>query len=111
MSNWRCRGLGRLRLHSWLDGEIGADWFERFKASPEASDFAEVEHIAFHHQCTTRMSAEPQDGVVDGNCKVHGIDNLYIAGSSVFASHGNAQPTLTIVALALRLGDRLLQLG
>ena len=60
-----------------------------------------------HHMGTTRMAAAPKDGVVDGDCRVHGIGNLYIAGSSVFATSGAANPTLTIVALALRLADHL----
>lgn len=49
------------------------------------------------------MSANPKSGVVDANCKVRGIDNFYIAGCSVFPSGGTANPTLTIVALAVRL--------
>lgn len=60
-----------------------------------------------HHCGTTRMSDSPDTGVVDGDCKVHGIDNLYVAGSSVFPTIGYANPTLTIVALALRLADNL----
>jgi choline dehydrogenase-like flavoprotein len=60
-----------------------------------------------HHMGTTRMSDDPKTGVVDANCRVHGLSNLYIAGSSVFPTSGYANPTLTIVALALRLGDEL----
>jgi choline dehydrogenase-like flavoprotein len=59
----------------------------------------------FHHMGTTRMSHRPTDGVVDGNCRVHGISNLFIAGSSVFPTAGTAAPTLTIVALAIRLAE------
>ena len=59
----------------------------------------------WHHMGTTRMSVDPADGVVDLNCRVHGIDNLYVAGSSVFPTGGYSNPTLTIVALALRLAD------
>ena len=62
-----------------------------------------------HHCGTTRMSNDPKTGVIDANCKVFGIDNLYIAGSSVFPTIGYANPTLTIVALALRLSDHLKQ--
>lgn len=61
----------------------------------------------FHHMGTTRMSDDPKQGVVDKNCKVHGIANLYVAGSSVFTTAGSGSPTLTIVALALRLADHL----
>jgi choline dehydrogenase-like flavoprotein len=58
-----------------------------------------------HHMGTTRMSADPRYGVVDQNCRVHGMQNLYIAGCSVFPKGGGKNPTLTIVLLALRLGD------
>ena len=60
-----------------------------------------------HHLGTTRMSDSPLNGVVDSNCKVHGMSNLYVAGSSVFPTGGHANPTLTLVALTLRLADHL----
>ena len=53
------------------------------------------------------MADEPKRGVVDRDCKVHGLDNLYVAGSSVFPTAGIGTPTLMIVALALRLADHL----
>lgn len=56
-----------------------------------------------HHMGTTRMSASPKDGVVDADCRVYGTENLYVASSSVFPTSGYANPTLTIVALSLRL--------
>jgi choline dehydrogenase-like flavoprotein len=56
---------------------------------------------------TTRMSNDPRQGVVDANCQVHGISNLYVAGSSVFPTAGAGTPTFTLVALALRLADHL----
>lgn len=62
---------------------------------------------SYHHIGTTRMSANPKDGVVDEHCQVHGINNLYVAGSSVFPTSGLSNPTLTIVALAIRLADRI----
>lgn len=61
----------------------------------------------FHHMGTTRMHASPREGVVDPNCRVHGVKNLYVTGSSVFPTGGFANPTLTIVALTLRLADHL----
>jgi choline dehydrogenase-like flavoprotein len=60
-----------------------------------------------HHMGTTRMSADPRRGVVDADCRVHSVDNLYIAGSSVFATSGHANPSFTLIALALRLADTL----
>ncbi len=62
---------------------------------------------ASHQMGTTRMSLSPRRGVVDPDCRVHGLDNLYVAGSAVFPSAGHANPTLTIVALALRLAEHL----
>lgn len=60
-----------------------------------------------HHTGTTRMHNDPAHGVVDADCRVHGVSNLFVAGSSVFPTAGTAAPTLTIVALALRLADHL----
>jgi len=60
-----------------------------------------------HHMGTTRMHRDPRQGVVDPDGRVHGIDNLYIAGPSVYPSAGFANPVLTIIALALRLADHL----
>ncbi|MEO6517768.1 MAG: GMC oxidoreductase [Pseudoxanthomonas sp.] len=60
-----------------------------------------------HHLGTTRMADDPQQGVVDRQCRVHGVDNLYVAGSSVFPTGGWAFPTFTIVALSLRLAEHL----
>ncbi|MGB3136515.1 MAG: GMC family oxidoreductase [Nodosilinea sp.] len=60
-----------------------------------------------HHLGTTRMSASPQQGVVNENCRVHTVPNLYVASSSVFPTGGYTNPTLTILALALRLADHL----
>ena len=60
-----------------------------------------------HHIGTARMGADPHSSVVDANARVHGIDNLHIAGSAIFPTSGQANPTLTLVALALRLADHL----
>ncbi|MFL5253008.1 MAG: GMC family oxidoreductase [Rhodopila sp.] len=56
---------------------------------------------------TARMSDDPRTGVVDAQCRVHGMENLYIAGSSVFPTCGSDMPTITIVALALRLANHI----
>ncbi len=60
-----------------------------------------------HHIGTARMGGDPRTSVVDADCRVHGVDNLSIAGSAVFPTSSQANPTLTIVALALRLAERL----
>lgn len=58
-----------------------------------------------HHIGTTRMALPASQGVVDENCRVNGIANLFIAGSSLFPTCGQAHPTLTVVALAIRLAS------
>ncbi len=58
-----------------------------------------------HHMGTTRMHESPKQGVVDANCRVHGLSNLYIASSSVFPTGSYANPTLTIIAMAIRVAD------
>lgn len=61
----------------------------------------------FHQIGTTRMSDDPRKGVVDADCKVHGIDNLYVSSSSVFPTSGQANPTLSVIALSVRLARHL----
>lgn len=73
----------------------------------DGSRWPDVSHHGKHHCGTTRMSNDPRTGVVDANCRVHGVANLHIASSSVFPTHGYATPTLTIVALAIRLADHI----
>jgi choline dehydrogenase-like flavoprotein len=63
--------------------------------------------IGCHHMGTTRMASSPRDGVVDADCRLHGLDNFFVAGSSVFPTGGYGNPTLTLVALSLRLSDHL----
>ena len=85
--------LGQLEMEDWLK-EDGRSWPVTLEAS-------------HHHIGTTRMADDPKRGVVDRHCRVHGIDNLYIAGCNVFPTSGYANPMLTVVALALRLADHL----
>lgn len=92
-AQWGENNQARIRLPDWLsDGR--EDW---------AANFKDVGH----HIGTTRMSASPDQGVVDRNCRVHEVDNLYMGGASVFTTSGHVNPTFTIVALALRLADHL----
>ena len=102
---------GRVRLHPALQDPAGGWARAGNLIGQDLTADAPVMEISWHHIGTTRMAASPSEGVVDGNCRVHGTANLYVAGSSVFPTAGNANPTLTIVALALRLGDHLKQAG
>jgi choline dehydrogenase-like flavoprotein len=61
----------------------------------------------YHHCGGSRMHADPKFGVVDANARVHGMSNLYVAGSSIFPTAGYTNPTLNLVALALRLASHL----
>lgn len=63
----------------------------------------------WHHMGTTRMHDSPKQGVVDRDCKVHGMTNLYVAGSSVFPTSGANFPTITLAALAFRLSDHIVK--
>lgn len=69
--------------------------------------FPELVNGGFHHMGTTRMTDNPKEGVVDSNCKVHGLDNLFVAGSGCFPTAGAVNPTLTLVALAHRLAQHI----
>ena len=60
-----------------------------------------------HHLGTTRMSADPKQGVVDADSRVHGVENLFVAGGSVFPTYGASNPTMNLLALSLRLADHL----
>jgi choline dehydrogenase-like flavoprotein len=61
----------------------------------------------WHHMGTARMHTDPRKGVVDSNCRVHGMENLFIIGGSVFPTIGSDTPTINIVALAIRLAGHL----
>lgn len=87
-------GLGRVQLADWLIDGDDNNWPSFLSGG-------------WHHMGTTKMHDDPRHGVVDANCKVHGFDNLHVAGSAAFASAGAPNPTLTLVALSLRLADRI----
>jgi choline dehydrogenase-like flavoprotein len=95
-----------LRLHALVDKYLRQGNLGYLDSASEP--FGERLYTdASHHIGTARMSRNPREGVVDERCKVHGIDNLFIAGSAVFPTSGHANPTLTIVALAIRLAAHL----
>jgi hypothetical protein len=83
-----------LKKSDWIDKDVE---YKKIDAFNDAS----------HHMGTTRISLSPKGGVVDHNCQVHNVDNLFIAGSSVFPTSGSANPTYTIAALTLRLSKYL----
>ncbi len=85
-------GIGRIKLMDFLEDE-NDDSMPSYTSG------------GWHHIGTTRMSDNPKTGVVDKNCKVFGIENLFIASSSCFPTAGAVNPTFTIVALSLRLSD------
>lgn len=98
-SEMRRLGLGEVAPADWLSGPD-----RRWTTDPLIS----AHPIGgYHHMGTTRMAYDPRQGVVDEHCRVHGIDNLYVAGSSVFPTSGWANPTFTIAALALRTADHI----
>jgi choline dehydrogenase-like flavoprotein len=109
--DWRLNGIDKKslrRAHELLGIELGRAGLGRFRVElDEALEWPE--HLAggSHHMGTTRMHRDPKQGVVDANCRVHSLSNLYVSGSSVFPTVGYSNPTLTIVALALRLADHL----
>ncbi|MFV0359650.1 GMC oxidoreductase [Tropicimonas sp.] len=115
-------GMPRARLN-WSPGEadrdsivasamlIGAACGRADLGRVELEDHFDLRYwdasTAWHHMGTTRMAQSPTGGVVDSDCLLHGTRNLYVAGSSVMPSGGRANPTLTIVALSIRLADHL----
>jgi choline dehydrogenase-like flavoprotein len=88
-------GLGELIVDDWLDRE-DSDWRGQIGDT-------------IHQMGGARMADDPAQGVVDRNCQVHGIGNLSIASSAVFPTGSFSNPTLTILAIAIRLADHLKQ--
>jgi len=92
-----------------IDQELqraGTGRFE-FDEATLAEDLLRFGAYGGHHVGTARMGADPKTSVVDANCAVHGVGNLYVASSAAFPTSGQANPTLTLVALALRVAQHL----
>ncbi len=107
---WQLRDedvLNLLKTARLVAERLGANGRGRMMLFTTEEDLLERTQWSFHHMGTTRMHEDPKRGVVDPDCKVHGVDNLYIAGSSVFPTSGTSNPTLTLLALALRMADHL----
>lgn len=94
-------------LHSVLAKEVERIGVGRLTSNLEKGGFSRIIEDASHHMGSTRMGINPDTSVVDVNCKVHTMDNIYVAGSSVFATSSCMNPTFTIVALAIRLADHI----
>jgi choline dehydrogenase-like flavoprotein len=98
------QGIGRMQVAMVSGGEP----FVVHSADADAPGDLDFEFgSGFHHMGTARMHADPRHGVVDPNCRVHSVGNLYVAGSAVFPTSGSSPPTFTLTALALRLADHL----
>ncbi len=110
---WRLSELDRHSVQVALDELIrgfGTSGIAKLHTPLDLSaGFPDEVPISWHHYGTTRMSNDPTTGVVNADGRVHGIENLYIAGSSIFPTCGAGNPTLNIVALTLRLADHLRQ--
>ena len=112
--DWRLTDLDKrnmTRILKILATELGAAGLGRLGVDPAVwgDDWKSLFEGSYHHMGTTRMHKDPKQGVADPNCRVHGVSNVYIAGSSLFPTSGHANPTITIVALALRLADHIKQ--
>ena len=93
---------------------IGADLTRRgigilHHAPADIAHLRPYDNYGLHQMGSTRMSDDPAKGVVDAQARVHGVNTLFIAGSSVFTTGGAANPTLTIAALSDRPGAELLR--
>ena len=92
-----------------LSKDIEKSAVGEFEYDPQTIESEATRYGAYggHHMGTTRMGSNPRNSVVDSNCKIHSTTNLYVAGSSVFPTSSQATPTLTIVAMSLRLSNHL----
>jgi choline dehydrogenase-like flavoprotein len=104
--------VSQRRLHELVRDVLERNGIRGFRSEllddPDlVPDYLDMKHPAG----TTRMAEDPALGVVDRDCRVHGIDNLYVAGSSVFPTSGHFNPTLLIVGLAARIAARLRRTG
>jgi choline dehydrogenase-like flavoprotein len=110
--DWRLTELDKIGIRKALKviaDEIGRSGFGRMRIdlSEHQDVILEGADGGAHHLGTTRMHDDPRHGVVDADCRMHDLANCFIAGSSTFPCGGYENPTLTIVAMAIRLGDHL----
>lgn len=81
-----------------------------YQPPEESADMMKTSTGLHHMLGTTRMSDDPKDGVVDRDCRVHGMRNLFVAGSAVFSTGSYANPTLTNLAISIRTSDKVMSL-
>ena len=113
--DWRIGELERKTLYEYIKSvasefeRLGLGTFDLSQAAllDDSMAWVRMAHDSAHHMGTTRMHESPQQGVVDPDCRVHGVVNLYIGSSAVFPTCAHSNPTLTILALCLRIADRL----
>jgi choline dehydrogenase-like flavoprotein len=98
------RGMLELIAQEFERSGVGQLQYERGKLEEDLMRFGAY---GGHHIGTARMGANVRTSVVDANCRVHSVRNLYVAGSAVFPTSSQANPTLTLIALSLRLGRHL----
>ena len=112
--DWRVGELERRTLREYIRAvasefeRLGLGSFDLTQVAflDDGVSWSQTTHDSAHHMGTTRMHESPRLGVVDPDCRVHGVDNLYIGSSSVFPTGARSNPTLTILALCLRMSDR-----
>ena len=113
--NWKLNETDELSINkvtTWLSEIVGVYGLGRINIGPDIKNIEWTKNNSpiaggYHHMGTTRMGSNVNESVVDKDCKYHQLNNLYLAGSSVFSTGGSTNPTLTIVALALRLAEHL----
>ena len=118
MLDWRLTGLETKSVEVFLNA-VSSEWrrmgigevdFSKFHLKGREIGLHGGYIDSAHHIGTTRMGTDPRQSVVGPDCRVHGYDNLYIGSSSVFPTGGFSNPTLTIIALCLRIADSIKEL-
>jgi choline dehydrogenase-like flavoprotein len=113
--HWQLSELDRTgirKANEVIAAEVGRSGFGRMRIELPSNEetILDAADGGPHQMGATRMHENPRRGVVDANCRIHGLHNIYVAGSSVFPTVGHSNPTLTIVAMTIRLADHLKKL-
>ncbi len=96
-----------VEVHRALAADLARNGFGRLEGDLAGADPWPIDLDASHHMGTTRMGVDPATSVVDADCRLHEVENVFVAGASVFPTSGCANPTFTLVALAIRLAGHL----